>query len=148
MLYQAIAAGAKGIMHYSFRTGAGTLAQAAPALWAETGRTAAEIARITPYLTAGRMIRHGLGNGLVATTWTYRDSVLVLIVHVGGYRSHADPARNPADPRAISVALPAGTVGPVTSAFVGRPCTLTYADGRLGGTLDLLAVQACILHAR
>src|ERR1043165_6797208 len=153
MLYQAIAAGAKGIIYYSYQAGSATLPQVAPALWSEATRAAVEIRRLAPYLTKGRMSRQTLGTGLFATTWTHDDSVLVVVAHAGDYRSYAAPTRNPAahpprnpaDTRTASIDLPTGTVGPATSPFSGRPTGMTVTGGKLTGTIRLLEVQVYLL---
>ncbi|MDD5674362.1 MAG: hypothetical protein PHC61_09370, partial [Chitinivibrionales bacterium] len=146
MLYQSITAGAKGIIYYTFKTGSTTLASTDTNLWNETKKAALEITRISSFLTSGKMTATILGTGLYAATWTYNDSALAIVVNAGNYCSYLDTSLNAADTRTVSISLPAGVVGPANSLFPGRPSGMTYSNGKLTGSINLLGVHIYVLR--
>ena len=140
MLYQSLAAGAKGIIGYSFSIG-GRLDQRNPAVWQEAVAGVAELRQLTPYLLNGKLVRTELGDGLYAATWELPDSVVAMVVHAGHYGTALDPASNSPDPRSVDLPLPAGAIGPAQSMFAGRPSGMTWVNGRLQGQIGLLDVH-------
>ena len=140
MLYQSLAAGAKGITGYSFSLG-GRLDQRNPALWQEAVAGVDELRQLTPYLLTGKFVRTELGDGLYAATWELPDSVVAMVVHAGHYGTALDPASNSPDPRSVDLPLPAGAIGPAQSMFAGRPAGMTWVNGRLQGQVGLLDVH-------
>lgn len=141
MLYQSIAAGAKGIANYSFSIG-GPLNTRSPAVWAEAVADATELRTIAPFLTDGKLTRQDLGDGLYASIWEREHSLLVVVVHAGHYGTTKNPNDNAPDTRTVNIALPPGIAGAATPAFAGRSAGMTIVDGKLKGSIELLGVHA------
>ena len=146
MLYQAIAAGSKGVLLYSYHNG-NVGADSDVNLWNGIKSTVPEIEKIKDFLTDGIFSRSELGQGLYASTWTYQGKCLVIVVHAGDYRSHFNPAQNAADRRKVSLTLPAGVSGTLRPAFTARPTGMNLINGKLEGDIDLLDVHAYIIEA-
>ena len=136
MTYQSLAAGAKGIIYYTFFDGGIHLPTDEPALWAELRSLVPEVNRLAPALLNG--VRSELvadrGGDAYATAWSYEGRVYVVVAN-----SSASGAK------AFSLQLPAGTLGPAQPLFAGRPAGMTFAGGRLSGTVGPHDVHVYVL---
>ena len=150
--YLSLAAGVKSLFFYSYgRTGGtvnyniGGLAEAQPALWQKTVDLRQEIATLERVLLYGKRSTNA---ERTFTTyfgrWIYGDKVYVAAINslIEGQplpRTNtgvtAETGRQP-----ISIALPAGTVGPARPLF-GKGNSLSVSDGTLSGVLDLTTVE-------
>jgi len=125
MTYGALAAGAKGLIGYTFL---GLESQAE--LWSELQRQADEVALLAPVLLDGERSRLATGNAdLAATTWRSGSDVTVAVLNLSGGAAQA-----------VALAMPAGAHG-LQALFADRPSGLSLSDGQLTGTIEPMAVH-------
>lgn len=141
MLYQALAAGAQGVIYYSYDN-FGNGIEAFPDLWAAAVETADQIAVLEPFLLSGTHAVEDLGGDLVVATWEEGDALVAAVVYAGDYQSFADPAQNEFDTRTVTFDLPPGyEASAVQNLFADATFDLTNDGGTVTGEIDLLDVQ-------
>jgi hypothetical protein len=145
MTFQAIAAGAKGIIYYSYHNGE-VGCDKDPDAWKALQSLVPELKAITPFLLFGKANKQVLGKGLFASTWSYKRQVLVLLVHAGDYRTKQNPADNEKDDKKIAFVLPTIVSKDwriLSGANAGNGFSLS--DGQLKGNMQVLDVAVLVL---
>ncbi|WP_391570913.1 hypothetical protein [Cohnella sp.] len=148
MTYQALAAGAKGILFFPYYYAPNNTTIPAD-LYAETKAMVPEINALKPALMLGNKTEVPTGNpNLRVTHWEYDGKVYVIVVNTS-YDSVANvPYHQPGGPGtpanvSASIPLPAGYQNAVAkSMFTRLPSTLSIGtDGKLSGTVGAEQVQ-------
>lgn len=126
MTYQAIVAGAKGIIYYTYYD-EGTWYLPEHALWQKIQSLVPEIEKISPVLLEGerRKVNTGVGN-LLLGVWTLKDRSLAIVINTDSDRG-----------KQISLALPTDSVQTV---FANRSGDLKFENGKLSGLIPPLDV--------
>ena len=137
MTYQAIAAGVKGIIYYTFFDGGNYLPTGSPSLWAELKALVPEVKTLGPVLLNGEMTRAlaDVSGDRFATYWTYQGRLYVIVMNTSTTSA-----------KSFSLPMPAGTSGPAQPLFSGRPSGMTFTNGVLGGTVQPLDVHVYVLN--
>ena len=137
MTYQAIAAGVKGIIYYTFFDGGNSLPTGSPSLWAELKALVPEVNVLAPALLSGQMTRvlADASGDRFASYWVYENRVYVIVVNT-----------SPSSAKAYSLTMPAGTVGPAQPLFSGRPSGMTFSNGMLSGNVQPLDVHVYVFN--
>jgi hypothetical protein len=127
MTYQALLAGAKGIIYYTYHDEDWHLSSY-PALWAGMKTLVPEIKAISSLVLNGvlNIIEVGVEK-VVAGMWMDRNQALIMIIN----RSY--------DRQEVSIAIP-GNFSEVRPIFQNRPATLVLNANRLSGFLKPLDV--------
>jgi hypothetical protein len=138
MTYQALAAGVKGILYYTFFDASTNLATRAPALWAELKSLVPEVNLLAPAVLSGQMTRvlADAAGDRFASYWVHQGRVYVIVINASA-----------TTPKAFSLAMPAGFAGSARPLFSGRPSGMTYSNGQLTGTVQPLDVHAYVLDS-
>ena len=137
MTYQAIAAGVKGIIYYTFFDGGNYLPTGSPSLWAELKALVPEVKTLAPVLLNGEMTPAlaDVSGDRFATYWTYQGRLYVVVMNTSTTSA-----------KSFSLPMPAGTSGPAQPLFSGRPSGMTFTNGVLGGTVQPLDVHVYVLN--
>jgi hypothetical protein len=132
MTYLALLAGAKGLVYYTYRD-PGFDMRANPQLWEGLKTLPAEIATLAPFLLEGRraVLETGIKD-VFAGHWTAAGRQVLCLVNAAS-----------AEPREVSLALPAGVAGKATDLVAAYPSGLDVREGKLSGALPPLAVAVC-----
>ena len=127
MTYQAIVAGAKGIIYYTYYDEGKWYLLEHPDLWQGIQSLVPEIKKIGPILLEGerRKVNTRTKNAL-SQMWTLEDRGLVIVINTSSDRSQE-----------ISLNLPTDSV---RAAFANRSDDLKFENGKLSGVLPPLAV--------
>jgi hypothetical protein len=136
MTYQALAAGAKGVIYYAFFDASTRLPTSAPALWAELKSLVPEVNVLAPAVLSGQMTRvlADAAGDRFASYWIYQGRVYVIVINTSATTA-----------KAFSLPMPAGFAGSARPLFSGRPSGMTYSNGLLAGTVQPLHVHAYVL---
>ncbi len=86
MTYQAIAAGAKGILYYAYTDGTWNLPQKAPELWQGLQAMVPEMNTISPYLLNGKLTRLSTGQEKVFSGYWQVNQQAILVVVNASYQ--------------------------------------------------------------
>ena len=137
MTYQAIAAGVKGIIYYTFFDGGNYLPTGSPPLWAELKALVPEVNVLAPALLSGQMTRvlADASGDRFASYWVYANRVYVIVVNT-----------STSSAKTFSLPMPTGTLGPAQPLFSGRPSGMNFSNGVLSGTLQPLDVHAYVFN--
>ncbi len=128
MTYQALLAGAKGIIYYTYHDGDWHL-PSYPALWAGMKTLVPEIKAISSLVLNGQLNKIDVGvEKVIAGMWRERNQSLIVIIN----RSY--------EPRRVSIAIP-GIFSQIKPIFDNRPATLVLNANRLSGFLTPLDVE-------
>ncbi|MBD2766766.1 T9SS type A sorting domain-containing protein [Hymenobacter sp. BT664] len=128
MLYSGLAAGIKGVISYDFSF---DLKDNQPALWNEFKALRTDVATLEGALMNGALTRVNTGDQqLIASYWTDNTACYVVVVNT----SYSNA-------KTVSLAIPSGYGGPITSLFSRMPATLSLSGNTLSGTLLPQAVQ-------
>jgi hypothetical protein len=112
MTYQAIAAGAKGILYYTYSDGTWNLPQQAPELWRSLKAMVPEINTISPYLLNGKLTRLNTGQAKVFSGyWPVNNQAILMVVNASYQTSST-----------VTLTLPANVLSQ-TPLFSDRPET-------------------------
>ena len=141
MMYQALAAGARGTINSKFQD-----IEAQPLLFAAIKALVPEIQRLSHFFVEGTFTRTVLGQGLYGATWEDGKEALAIVVNAGNYASYLDPKMNRPLTNQVSLRLPAGWVGPAVAPLANRPIVMTVSAGYLVGSIELLDVVVNILR--
>jgi len=138
MTYQAIAAGVKGILYYTFRDSGNYLPTGSPSLWTELKAIVPEMNVLAPVLLNGQMTRvlADVAGDRFASYWVYANRVYVIVINT-----------STSSAKTFSLALPTGTSGPAQPLFSGRPSGMSFSNGVLSGTVQPLEVHAYVFNA-
>lgn len=131
MTNQALAAGVKGILYYTYLDKTNDLAQYS-GLNSELRKLAAEVKLLAPVLMNGERQALTLPASVPearATLWSYEGRRYLQVLNL---------SEN--DAQKLRLALPAGSVG-LTPLFAGRAATLSVSSGQITGTLPALGAQ-------
>ncbi|WP_156952925.1 hypothetical protein [Deinococcus frigens] len=130
MTNQALAAGVKGILYYTYLDSTNDLAKYA-ALNGELKRLNREVKLLTPVLVNGqrRSVTVSGNRQAIATYWDYQGHRYLQVLNPNGKASAK-----------VQFALPAGSAG-LSRLLAGRPTTLRAQGGQVSGTLAPLATQ-------
>jgi hypothetical protein len=137
MTYQAIAAGVKGIIYYTFFDRGNYLPTGSPSLWAELKTLVPEVNVLAPALLSGQMTRvlADASGDRFASYWVYANRVYVIVVNT-----------STSSAKTFSLPMPTGTLGPAQPLFSGRPSGMTFSNGVLSGTVQPLDVHAYVFN--
>ncbi|WP_445247426.1 hypothetical protein [Microcoleus sp. OTE_8_concoct_300] len=128
MTYQALLAGAKGIIYYTYHDGDWHLSSY-PALWAGMKTLVPEIKAISSLVLNGQLNKIDVGvEKVIAGMWKERNQSLIVIIN----RSY--------ERRGVSIAIP-GSFSQIKPIFDNRPATLVLNANRLSGFLTPLDVE-------
>ncbi|MGZ9242855.1 MAG: hypothetical protein ACXW6K_20455, partial [Candidatus Binatia bacterium] len=134
MLYQNFIENAKGTLSYDIGDNGGsvTIDEKYPDLWKEALATAAEVKQLSPVFLGGTYTKLPANNGVLCSYWQYQSKIYVIGV-------------NPqSTSRTVSFTIPGS--GSAQSMFSGRPSGLTFANGRLAGTINAQDVHVYIIN--
>ncbi len=124
MTYQALMAGAKGIIYYTFYDTDWKLSEN-PDLWDGMKTLVPEIEQLTPALLDGSFTSFLTGvQHIFGGLWTYNNDAYVVLLNT------SDIAKD------ISVTLPVEGTGSAEALFENRPSGLIYEAGNLTGTIQ------------
>jgi hypothetical protein len=138
MTYQALIAGAKGILYYTFENfdpiklapPEKMLPETHPELWERVPVLAEELKRLTPALLNGKRVSFISDDQAVyGATWSFEDKTFLAVVNTAG------------DQKGIRVALdvtPGTSLQPFSE---NRAASLTLSEGRLTGFVEARGVQ-------
>ena len=128
MTNQALAAGVKGILYYTYLDKTNDLAQYS-GLNAELRKLAAEVKLLAPVLMDGARQTLSLGGApeARATLWSFQGRHYLQVINLS-----EDAAQS------VRLGLPASALVPL---FTGRAATLKLSAGRVTGTLPALGAQ-------
>lgn len=128
MTYQALLAGAKGIIYYTYHDSNWHLSSY-PTLWAGMKTLVPEIKAISSLLLNGVLNTIDVRSGkVVAGMWTEPNQSLIVIVN----RSY--------ETQKVSIAIP-GNFRQIKSIFENRPAALVFKTNHLSGLLKPLGVE-------
>ena len=135
MTYQALLAGAKGIIYYAYHDRGWHLPDSSN-LWKELKSLVPEIKAVSSSLLEGdfREINTGVKN-VLAGIWVSKDQALTVIVN-NSYKNNAE----------VAIELPVG-VSEARPMFEGRPSGMSVKEGKLSGSLNPLEVHVYSLKA-
>ena len=128
MTYQALLAGAKGIIYYTYHDGDWHLSSY-PALWTGMKTLVPEIKAISSLVLNGQLNKIDVGvEKVIAGMWRERNQCLIVIIN----RSY--------ERRGVSIAIP-GNFSQIKPIFDNRPATMVLNANRLSGFLTPLDVE-------
>jgi hypothetical protein len=134
MTYQALAAGVKGIIYYTFYDSSNYLPNYTDA-WNEYKTLVPEIKQLSPIFLNGKLTRVNTGiQSVYASYWEYQNKIYVIAVNV-----LSDQSRN------ITIKLPADAATQATAMFANRPNGLVVNNGSLTGTILAQDVHVYVL---
>ncbi len=141
MLYQALVAGVKGVIYYTYdKENLGI--ESDPVLWQAAQASVGEIETLRPFLLYGKRRFKNLGNNLWMASWEYQNELVATVVYTGEYRSFFDPDQNTFDTRSFSWKLPSGyTSRKAENLFPDYPTSIANQNGTASGSIRLLDVQ-------
>lgn len=128
MTYQALAAGARGVLYYTYLDQFNSVRKQ-PEVWNATVKLASEVKRLSPVLLNGT--RRTLGTNVaevVATAWNYQGVNYVTVVNTSRLSG-------------FNVNVPLGTAATTRTAMYGRPATLAVKNNALVGYMKPLEVH-------
>lgn len=127
MTYQALLAGAKGIIYYTYHDGDWHLSSY-PALWAGMKTLVPEIKAISSLVLNGQLSKIDVGvEKVIAGIWKEQNQALIAIANRSYQRQE------------VSIAIP-GNFSQIKPVFDNRPATLVLNANRLSGFLKPLDV--------
>jgi hypothetical protein len=138
MTYQALVAGAKGILYYTFEIFDPTklappekmLPEAQPELWNRVPVLAEELKRLTPALLNGKRVSFISDDQAVyGATWSFENKTFLAVVNTAE------------DRRGLSVALEVESGTSLQPFSENRAASLTLSEGQLTGFIEARDVQ-------
>ena len=124
MTYQALLAGVKGLLYYTYHDSQTDIRQR-PDLLRATNRLAREVARLRAAFLNGSPLRIAADRPWIrAGGWAYHGRAYVVVLNTA-----------PAMALPVSLTLPAGVAGSAAPLFPGQPHGLTARGGRLRGVV-------------
>ncbi|NLC55920.1 MAG: hypothetical protein GX774_03675 [Armatimonadetes bacterium] len=137
MTYQALLAGAKGIIYYTYADN-GFRMPDHPELWKQMQTLPPEIATLRPVLLDGKL----------QTLDTGQPNVLAGIWSAGKRRVVCVLSTAPDEAQEVAIPLPADVSGTPRPLFEGRPTGLTVKEGKLTGRIEPLDVHVYELRGQ
>lgn len=132
MTYQAILAGAKGIIYYSYhyRGYGGWHLPDNPELWEGIKSLVPEIKQLSPMLLDGNLMKINTGRSdVLAGIWELKGQVVAAVINTSYDR-----------PQEVTLAIPADLQS-ARSIFQNRPAGMFVKDGKLFGSIEPLEVH-------
>ena len=130
MTYQALIAGAKGIIYYTYHDDVWYLAEH-PDLWKGLQSLVPEIKKLSPIVLNGDLTKiHTEGEDIFAGIWTAKNEAVVVVINTS-YNSTTE----------VSITVPSRSVGEARPIFTGRPSGMVVKDGKLSGSIKPLDVH-------
>lgn len=128
MTYQALAAGARGVLYYTYLDQFNSVRKQ-PEVWNATVKMASEVKRLSPVLLNGarRTLRTNVAE-VVATAWSYQGTTYVTVVNTSRVSG-------------FNVNVPLDAAATTRTAMYGRPATLAVRSNALVGFMKPLEVH-------
>jgi hypothetical protein len=129
MTYQALLAGAKGIIYYAYRDDVWSLPDH-PELWRGVKSLVPEIKTLIPILLNGKAqeINTGLAH-ILAGTWVCKDQTIAMVINT----SETQQTK-------VEIKMPDGVI-PGEPMFEKQPSNILFVNGKLSGNIKPLAVH-------
>jgi hypothetical protein len=135
MTYQALIAGVKGIIYYTFYDSSNYLPNYVDA-WDEFKALVPEIKQLSPVFLNGKLSRVNTGaQGVYASYWEHQNKIYVIAVNTLSNQS-----------KNVAIKLPADAATQATSMFANRPTGLVVNNGNLTGTIHPEDVHIYVLE--
>jgi hypothetical protein len=136
MTYQALLAGVKGIIYYTYHDEVWHLPDS-PELWMGIKSLVPELKAMSQFLVTGQLKRfQSEDSNLLAGMWTLPDRAAIVLVNTSYDRS-------------VEVAMPIShRLKQLLPMFDDRPATITLQEGHLTGSLAPLQVQVYLAGSR
>lgn len=135
MNYQALIAGAKGFMPYTYSNCCTNDSE----VWNQMKKNKREIYdSLRNVIMFGKRVLTpvtGYESSVFSAYWVYQGKVYVIVVNCNASTVN------------VSVAIPQGAQAPVNKMFADRPGSFTMANGKLGGSMSGLDVHVYVLTA-
>lgn len=130
MTYQALLAGVKGIIFYTYCDNENQLTTK-PDVWKEMKNLALEIKKLSPILLNGkrRIIKTNAAD-LIAGTWSYQGRTYVLVINTSN-----------SEMKPVSIQIPSTIVAEAKPMFSTHSSDMFAKDGRLSGSIKPLEVH-------
>jgi hypothetical protein len=123
MTYQAILAGVKGILFYSYEIDEDKSITQQPYIWSRLKSIVPEINRLSPVFLEGTLTKLDTKfNDVVAGQWTYQSSSYIIVINTSLQ-----------DIRQVAIKIPTKTTSLVQPLFPNRPSGMVIKDSELRG---------------
>lgn len=124
MTYQALLAGVKGILFYTYDDGESRIRDN-PDVWNRVKSMVPEINKLSPVLLEGTLTKLDTQvDDLFAGQWTHGSSVYVVVL-----------STSPTKTRQVSITIPARAKGSAQPLFRERPSGMVFENGKLSGLI-------------
>ena len=129
MTYQALLAGVKGIIFYTYYDSENQITEKQN-LWNAVKSMAVEIKKLSPIFLNGKLIKFNTGvPDLLAGTWRYQEHLYVMVINTSY------------DTKTVSIQLPTPSDGKAKPMFPDRPSGMVIKEGKLSGSISPLNVH-------
>ncbi|WP_193198739.1 hypothetical protein [Nostoc sp. MG11] len=123
MTYQALLAGVKGILFYTYEGYKDNSIRQKPDVWSRVKSIVPEINRLTPVLLEGTLTKLDTKfDDVLAGQWIYGNSVYLVVLNT-----------SQTETRQVVITIPTPAKGSAQPLFSGRPSGMRFQDGKLRG---------------
>lgn len=130
MTYQAILAGAKGIIYYTYHDSVWNLPSAKPELWKKMKSLVPEITSISSFVLNGDFKKIKVGeDNILAGIWQFQKTALAVVINTSFDRNFE-----------VTIELP-GNILQANTMFTEYPGSMSFKNGKLSGFIKPVEVQ-------